>query len=141
MRWLAPLVLGALLAGCGAGGSAAAGIRAGVRDFVPPIGSTTIFDTAPGAAPDRRLILADLHLGPDATGAAHHHPWEEFLYILEGSAIVDLEGAAPRVLHAGESFVIPAGLVHTPRAGPHGVRAMVLRLHRQGDPFSIEAAP
>lgn len=72
-------------------------------------------------------------------GEAHWHLWEEFLYVIEGSAVHDIAGQPPRPLAAGESFVIPPGAVHTPRAGPRGIRAIISRVHDAGDPVSIPA--
>jgi len=105
----------------------------------PAPGSNEVLREALSAAPGHELIVADLSLGPDAVGEAHSHPWEEYLYVLGGSAIVDIEGLDPRTLGPGEAFVIPAKTVHTPRAGPQGVRAIVIRVHDDGDPVSIPA--
>lgn len=107
--------------------------------YVPPIGSNIVFDAEPGAAEGHQLIVADLRLGPDAAGAAHYHPWEEYLYVIEGEALLEIAGAPPRRLVAGEHVVIPARTIHTPRAGPAGMRAIVTRLHRAGDPISVPA--
>ncbi len=106
--------------------------------YLPPLGSNQVFRARTAAAPGHELIVADLRLPPDAVGEAHWHPWEEFLYVIEGSAVIDLAGR-PRPLAAGESFVIPARTVHTPRAGPRGFRAIVTRVHDEGDPVSIPA--
>jgi len=106
----------------------------------PPLGSNDVFNATPGAAPRQRLLVADLRLPPDAVGATHYHPWEEYLYVIEGSAVLDMEGLEPRTLTAGESFIIPARQVHTPRAGANGVRAIVTRVHDAGDPVRIEVA-
>jgi len=111
------------------------------RVAVPPAqGSNTIFSAEPGAAPGHELIVADLALPPDTTGAAHSHPWEEYLYVLGGSAVLDIAGMEPRTLTAGESVILPARIVHTPRSGPAGIRAIVIRVHDAGDPVSIPAA-
>lgn len=123
------VTLGALAA-FGAGQLAA-------QEWTPPIGANPVFETEPGAAPGHRLIVTDLKLGPDAEGASHAHPWEEYLYIIEGSAILALEGQEPRVLVAGEKAVIPARAVHTPKAGPEGVRAIVTRVHDLTDPVQL----
>lgn len=85
------------------------------------------------------MIVTDLVLAANARGAAHYHPWEEYLYVLEGSVHLDVEGLAPRTIGAREGFVIPARAVHTPQAGPAGMRAIVIRVHRQGDPVRILA--
>lgn len=109
------------------------------QTYVPPTGSNEIFRESTGAAPGHELILADLSLPADAVSESHYHPWEEYLYVIAGSAVVDIEGQDERVVRAGESFVIPRGKVHTPRAGPTGVRAIVVRVHDQGDPVAIAA--
>jgi quercetin dioxygenase-like cupin family protein len=134
MRWrvrglLALVVLP--VAGCVAG-PAVEPVR-----YLPPLGSNTVFETEPGAAPGHRLVVADLRLEPDAVGAAHYHPWEEFLYVIEGSALLTIAGAEERVLRAGERAVIPARVVHVPRAGPDGVRAIITRVHDVADPITV----
>jgi quercetin dioxygenase-like cupin family protein len=106
----------------------------------PPIGPNPVFDQVPESAANNRLIVTDLRLGPDAVGVTHYHPWEEFLYVIEGSALVEMDGQPSRTLLPGERFVIPSRIVHTPRAGPEGVRAIVVRVHREGDPVSTPVA-
>ena len=106
--------------------------------WLPPFGSNNVFNTEPGAAPGHRLVVDDLRLPPGAVGATHYHPWEEYLYIIEGSAVVDYGDGAPRELGPGESIVIPARQVHTPRAGPAGVRGIVTRVHDLDDPIRVE---
>jgi quercetin dioxygenase-like cupin family protein len=105
----------------------------------PPIGSTEVFREALNAAPGAELIVADLRLEKNAVGEAHYHPWEEYLYVIEGSAILEIQGLEPRTLLGRQGFVIPARTVHTPRAGIWGVRAIVIRVHRQGDPVAVPA--
>jgi quercetin dioxygenase-like cupin family protein len=107
--------------------------------YLPPTGSNQIFREVTAAAPGHELIVADLNLPANAVGERHYHPWEEYLYVIAGSAVVDMDGADARLLRAGESFIIPRETVHTPRAGPQGVRAIVVRVHDLGDPVMIPA--
>lgn len=44
----------------------------------------------------------------------HTHDKDEFVYILEGSLIVEMEGKDVEV-RQGEAFVVPAGTPHRPR--------------------------
>lgn len=118
------------LAGC-------ASVPAESPRYLPPIGSNEVFNTEPGAAPGHRLVVADLRLGPNAVGAAHYHPWEEYLYVIEGSAVLSFDGQEPRTLVAGEHVVIPARAVHRAQAGPEGVRGIVTRLHDLADPIAV----
>jgi quercetin dioxygenase-like cupin family protein len=107
--------------------------------YQPPLGSNVVFREATAAAPGHELIVADLKLAANAVGEAHYHPWEEYLYVIEGSAVLEIAGQEPRTLLAGEHFVIPRRTVHTPRAGAQGVRAIVVRVHDQGDPVMVPA--
>jgi len=129
MRALASPLLLLGLAGCSAASAGTA--------WAPPTGSNAVFNTEPGAAPGHRLMVNDLVLEADIVGAAHFHPWEEYLYIIEGSAILAMEGQEPRLLVAGEKVVIPARTVHIPTAGPEGVRAIVTRVHDLPDPERV----
>lgn len=42
----------------------------------------------------------------------HTHPGEELTYILEGEIELRVDGQPPRVIRAGETFFLPAGVVH-----------------------------
>lgn len=123
-----------LLAGC------ASGAVAQPQGYTPPFGSNPVFNEEVHAAPGHELIVADLHLPPNAVGEAHYHLWEEYLYVIEGSALVEIEGMEPREIVAGETFVIPRLLPHTPKAGPQGIRAIIVRVHDEGDPLSVPMA-
>ena len=105
--------------------------------YIPEFGSNDVFREVTHAAPGHELLVADLRLPPDAVGDAHYHPWEEYLYVIGGSAVLEVEGMEPRELVAGEGFVIPRETVHTPRAGPDGIRAIVVRVHDEGDPVRV----
>jgi quercetin dioxygenase-like cupin family protein len=45
----------------------------------------------------------------------HTHPGIEMAYIAAGSAELSVEGQPARALHAGDSFAIPKGTVHSVR--------------------------
>ncbi len=129
-----------LLAG-GAGTASAQDSAAGSPPVhAPPFGSNQVLREETHAAPGHELIVADLNLPPNAVGDAHWHPWEEYIYVLGGSAVLDIEGLPARDLMPGEHFVIPRRTVHTPRAGADGVRAIVVRVHDAGEPVSVPAA-
>jgi quercetin dioxygenase-like cupin family protein len=57
-------------------------------------------------------ILVLRNLPPNAQSGNHTHPGNEIVYILEGSAIVAVQGKPPVTLQAGDSFSIVAGEVH-----------------------------
>lgn len=100
-------------------------------DAMPP-GSNQRLREPITIADGLEVIISDVVIPPNATVPAHYHPGEEFLYVIEGSAIHIEEGQPDRELKAGDAYVIPPEAVHAPRGGPDGARAIVFRVHKEG---------
>lgn len=98
----------------------------------PPPGSNQMLRAALAMADGLEVIISDVVIPAGATIPRHYHPGQEFLYIIEGSAIHVEEGQEDRVLSAGDTYVIPPRAVHEPRGGPDGARAIVFRVHVEG---------
>jgi len=64
------------------------------------------------SVPGREAVIARVEVAPGAKAGRHSHPGEEISYIMEGEALLLIDGQPPRRVKAGESFVIPAGVVH-----------------------------
>jgi quercetin dioxygenase-like cupin family protein len=104
-----------------------------------PSGSAEKLRAPIQAAPGLEVIVSDVVIPPGASAPWHFHPGEEFLYVIEGSAIHREEGRADLVLAAGDSYVIPPEARHSPVGGAQGARAIVFRVHRVGQPERIAA--
>jgi quercetin dioxygenase-like cupin family protein len=63
----------------------------------------------------KEAVIARLELARGAIAGRHTHPGDEISYVLEGEGELLIDGAAPRLIKAGEAFVIPAGKVHSAR--------------------------
>ena len=75
-------------------------------------------------------------LRPGTTTAAHTHPGPEVFYIVAGEQCLETPERGQR-LHAGESYVLPGGVIHRGRATGTGVRrALALNLHDSAHPTS-----
>jgi quercetin dioxygenase-like cupin family protein len=72
----------------------------------------TVVGRADVSVPGREAVVARVEVAPGARAGRHTHPGDEISYVLEGQAEITLDGQPPRVVKAGESFVIPAGVVH-----------------------------
>ena len=105
----------------------------------PPPGSNEMLRSPLSALAGAEVIISDVVIPPNAGVPRHYHPGEEFLYVIEGSAIHVEEGRPDRVLEAGDSYTIPPRAIHAPRGGPDGARAIVFRVHVAGQPERIEA--
>lgn len=71
-----------------------------------------------------------------------HDTTDDFFLVLEGEMFMDIEGEEPRLVKAGEMFVVPKGVVHRPRAENE---VKVLLIEPKGEPNSgdsgVEPAP
>ncbi|QDC08823.1 cupin domain-containing protein [Oceanicola sp. D3] len=62
-----------------------------------------------------------------------HDGTDDFFLVLEGEIVMDFEGADPVKAGPGELVIVPAGVVHRPRAEEE---AKVLLIEPKGEPNS-----
>lgn len=62
--------------------------------------------------PGRVAVQVRAEFEPGAVVGRHTHPGEELGYVIEGQLELRIEGQPPRVVKAGESFFVPAGVIH-----------------------------
>ncbi len=64
------------------------------------------------SVPGREAVVARVEVAPGARAGRHSHPGDEISYIIEGEGTLLIDGEPPRIVKAGESFIIPAGVIH-----------------------------
>jgi len=64
------------------------------------------------SAKGREAVQVLAEFAPGAAAGKHTHPGEEMGYILEGSLMLEVVGQKPLMLKAGDTFFVPAGVVH-----------------------------
>ncbi len=99
----------------------------------PPVGNKLLFE-------DSQIIVMAVG-GPNARKDFHHDPYEEFFYQLEGDMVLKTvqEGGQVDVpICAGEVFLLPAHVPHSPRrpAGSIGIVIERRRAPEELDGFS-----
>ena len=67
----------------------------------------------------------------------HYHPGEEFAYVIEGSGTAWFKDKPEVVVNKGEILRIPLKAVHTMYPGPDGIKVLVFRVHKEGEPLRI----
>ena len=72
----------------------------------------TLVGRADVSVPGREAVVARVEVAPGAKAGRHTQPGDEICYVLEGEATRLIDGQPPRIVKAGESFVVPAGVVH-----------------------------
>lgn len=58
-------------------------------------------------------LMGTAELPPGGSLARHTHPGIETGYMLEGECLMSVEGQPDRLVKAGESYLIPAGVPHS----------------------------
>lgn len=104
-----------------------------------PPGSNEVLRAVLAENPDLEVVISDVIIPPNATVPRHYHPGQEFLYLIEGTAVHVEQGKPDLPLKAGDTYVIPPRAIHSPRGGPNGARAIVFRVHAKGQPERIDA--
>lgn len=62
--------------------------------------------------PGRHAVQAKAEFDPGGAVGRHTHPGEELSIVLEGQLQLEVDGQPARTIKAGESFFIPAGVIH-----------------------------
>lgn len=92
------------------------------------------------AAPGREAVVVRGEIDAGAGAPRHTHPGDEISYVLEGEAELLIDGEAPRIVKAGEAFVIPAGKVHGARnPGTVPLRFVGVYVVDKGKPLATPA--
>lgn len=129
LRRLRPLLLGGTLAlAAGALLAQASGL------------TRTLVGRADVSVPGREAVVARVEVAPGARAGRHTHPGDEISYLLEGETELLIDGQPPRTVKAGESFVIPAGVVHDAHnTGSAPARLVGVYVVEKGKPLASPA--
>ena len=91
-------------------------------------------------APDREVIVGMAEIPPGMAAGRHTHFGPESGYVLEGSSSLEVEGETPKLLKAGDSYVIAAGKVHDAKAvGDTPVKVIATYIVEKGKPLATAA--
>jgi quercetin dioxygenase-like cupin family protein len=76
-----------------------------------------------------------------AGGAAgrHSHPGIETGYVLEGEVELVIDGKPPMKLKAGDSYQIPAGVIHDAKAGDKPFKVLAIYIVDKNKPLATPA--
>jgi quercetin dioxygenase-like cupin family protein len=88
----------------------------------------------PGTSYETVIGIAEI--GPNAMVGKHTHFGVESGYMLEGEITLLIEGQPPKVVKAGESYMIPAGVPHDGKSGPNGGKVIATYVVEKGKPFA-----
>jgi len=102
-----------------------------------PVGAVTKFRAPLEQGEGLEIIVQDVRFAAGQTLPLHYHPGEEYIYLIEGEVVHIEEGAEDRLVRAGEALRIPVGKVHAARTRDMPARAVIFRVHREGQPERV----
>ena len=100
----------------------------------------TVVHKADVSVPGREAVIARVEIAPQARAGRHTHPGDEISYVLEGEGEILIEGQPPRLVKAGDGFVIPGGArhdAHNTGAGP--LKLVGVYVVEKGKPLATPA--
>ena len=102
--------------------------------------SRTMVGKADVSVPGREAVVAKVEVAPGSRAGRHTHPGDEISYISEGEVDLLIDGQPPRTIKAGESFVVPAGVVHDAHNASSGtVKLIGVYVVEKGKPLATPA--
>jgi quercetin dioxygenase-like cupin family protein len=88
----------------------------------------------------REVVQAVAEIPAGMNAGRHTHPGEEVGYLIEGSLTLMVEGKPPVTVKPGESFFVPAGVVHDGKAEGSGVaKVLATYIVEKGKPLASPA--
>jgi quercetin dioxygenase-like cupin family protein len=105
-----------------------------------PVKFTNILQSDLQNLPHQETIVQALEVAPGAVMPWHMHPdGHEITYVIEGSAVLELEGQPPRTARAGEGWHIQANVPHGGRNGSttEPLRLVIVRIKPKDKPATV----
>ena len=82
-------------------------------------------------------VQARAEIDPGVSVGRHTHPGEELGYVLDGQLELVIDGQPPKIVKAGESYFVPAGLVHDGKnTGSGKVKVLATYIIEKGKPVA-----
>ncbi|HEY0339421.1 MAG TPA: cupin domain-containing protein, partial [Steroidobacteraceae bacterium] len=98
--------------------------------------SRKILSTIDVPTSNYQVIEAKVEIAANTRVPKHTHPGTVVGYLLEGDYSIQLQGQPVKVLALGESFLIPAGVVHEEFAGAHAAKVLAVFTVEKGKPLT-----
>lgn len=86
-------------------------------------------------------VIGIAEIAPNVAIGRHTHPGPESGYVMTGSFELLVEGQAPRLVKAGESYQVSGGTVHDARTGAEGAKVIATYVVQKGQPLATPVAP
>jgi quercetin dioxygenase-like cupin family protein len=116
------------------------GVQIGIAQQ-PPIQRTDLLETDLPELGDKEMHVWVADVAPGAATGRHSHPTPRFVYVLEGSVILEMDGRPPQTFKAGQTFVESANTLHNFRnaSTTEPARALGFQYAGRGQQLQVNA--
>lgn len=111
------IVIGGIVSGLAVLASTTAFAQSGGQMAVPPTPDKQIYDVPPGSK-DQEIIIQTRSLRDGEFVTPHIHHGVEMTEVLSGTFELYVKGYPVKILHAGDSFIVPREVPHDARPAP-----------------------
>jgi quercetin dioxygenase-like cupin family protein len=110
----------------------------GLHAQQPPVKRTILQKVDLAGMEGKEGVMYLAEVAPGAQSGRHFHPGPEFLYIQEGSFVLELDGDAPVTMNSGDSRHIPAKQIHNARntSTTAPTKVLVFSIAEKGQPLT-----
>ena len=85
------------------------------------------------------IVTVIAEIAPNQLAGRHTHPGVDTGYVIEGEATLIMEGQPDKVLKAGDSYAVPAGVPHDVKTGDKPFKIMAVYVVEEGKPVATAA--
>ena len=90
--------------------------------------------------PGYEAVMAAVELPPGSAEGKHTHPAEVYVFVQEGTILLELAGKPDATLHAGDIFYVAPGQVHQAiNKGSDTAKLSVVFVAEKGKPLTTKA--
>ena len=101
---------------------------------------TLLMKTELAGIDGREVYLGTAEIAPGASAGRHTHHGHEIGYVLDGTALFEVEGEVPVVLKPGDHYHVDAGKRHDARnTGTGPAKVLAIYLIEKGKPLAVPA--
>jgi quercetin dioxygenase-like cupin family protein len=123
-----------------AAGLVAFSFAAFAQGVAPPAGIKRTLLQRSDIGNNMEVIMGLAEIAPGGAAGRHTHFGTEAGYVVEGSSSLEIEGEPPRLLKAGDSYVIAAGKVHDAKTvGDTPLKVLATYIVEKGKPLATPA--
>ena len=115
----------------------AVGVAGKLEAQQPSLNRIEILRTGVAGMEDKEAHMWVAEIAPGAATGEHSHPTPRFVYVIEGSVIVEIDGKSPQAFKAGEGFQEMPDVVHNFRNAStiEAAKALGFQIAGKGQPL------